>query len=75
MRDRPSIVLSVGIVLILVGFSLPLALAFMRRLGIFAGPWGGFGPFVISLYLRPWFVGSGLLLIVLGSLAKHRAGR
>ena len=58
MRDRQSLMLSAGVALVLVGVSLPLIIKLMRLLGIFSGPWGGFGPFVISLYLLPWLVGS-----------------
>ena len=64
--------ISIGVLLIIIGLSVPLGLKLMRIMGLFEGPWGGFGIFVISLYLLPWLTGSGLLLIVLGSVAKHR---
>ena len=69
---RTSITLSIGVLFSLVGLSLPLMLKLMRLLGLFEGPWGGFGIFVISAYLWPWITGAGLLLAALGGMAKYR---
>jgi hypothetical protein len=56
----------VGLGLILFGFCSPSVLKLMRDAGVFGGSWGGFGLFVISLYLRPWLIGVGALLALLG---------
>jgi hypothetical protein len=74
MRDRASLTLSIGVLLVIVRLSLPSVLKLMRFLGIFEGPWDGFGLFVINLYLRPWLPGSGLLLMVLGERPNTGTG-
>jgi hypothetical protein len=63
---------SVGVVLLLLGLTLSLALKLLRILGVFDGAWGGFGLFMVSLYLLPWLVGSGLLLMTIAAVVKYR---
>jgi hypothetical protein len=72
MWNRPFLLLSGGgVALSLIGLVLPSLVKLMRVLEIFDGPWGGFGLFVISMYLRPVLVGSGVLLIVLGIVLAY----
>jgi hypothetical protein len=72
MRRLPAVLTALGVILIAIAVFSPLLLIFLRQIGIFSGPWGGFGPFVISLYLQPWIGGCGVLLLLIGFALRKR---
>jgi hypothetical protein len=64
--------LSIGIGLFLAGICLPAFIKWLGYMGLFGGPWGGFGLFVIALHLRPWLAGCGALGVLAGLLTMRK---
>lgn len=69
---RSNRTIFVGIVLLLVGIWLPTLVKILRDFGAFGGAWGGLGPFVIAIKVRPWIIGCGALAVAVGVLERRK---
>ncbi len=73
MKLVRTTLLAFGLTLVAIAVFSPTVLKYLREVSVFSGAWGGFGPFVISLYLQPWIGGCGLLLLLVGLLIRKGA--